>query len=431
MSRTGRFLIVFLLLTGLSRTPLQAQGIQTLTLKQAEDIALRNHPRIRVAQLTASAAQNVVTEVRSAYFPLAYGSLTGAGAESGSRIAAGGLNNPIIYNRYANGVTVSQLVTDFGRTGKLVQSSRLNAEAQQEDVEATRADILLQTDRAYFNALRAQSVLKVTQETVKARQLVVDQVTALAKSQLKSGLDVSFANVNLSEAKLLVVQAQNELQAAFADLSKALGYPDQQSFELREEPMPAAPSLDPSQLISQAMHDRPELAGQRFSRDAAQEFAKAERDLWFPTVSFLGSAGWIPYHQSTLKDSYAAAGLNINIPIFNGRLFSARRAEADLRAQAEDQRIKVLENRVAHDVRVAWLNANTAFQRVDLTSKLLDQANEALKLAQARYKLGLSSIIEFSQAQLNETQAEIQEAGAKYDYQIQTAVLSYELGSLP
>jgi outer membrane protein len=144
-----------------------------------------------------------------------------------------------------------------------------------------------------------------------------------------------------------------------------------------------------------------------------------------------GSAGWIPAHQRTLKDSYAAAGLNVNIPIFNGHLFSARPTEADLRLQASNQRLKDLENRVARDVRVAWLNVNSAYQRLDLTSKLQDEATQALKLAQARYNLGLSSVIEFSQAQLNETQAEIQGASAKYEFQIQNAVLNYELGSLP
>jgi outer membrane protein len=75
--------------------------------------------------------------------------------------------------------------------------------------------------------------------------------------------------------------------------------------------------------------------------------------------------------------------VNVNIPLFNGRLFNARRAEADFRAQAQDQRLKNLQNQVAQDVRVAWLKANTAYQRLDLTTQLLNQATEALHLAQA------------------------------------------------
>ena len=154
--------------------------------------------------------------MRSAYFPTVFGSVTGAEAQDGSRIAAGGLNNPIILDRVAAGVSVSQLVTDFGRTSDLVQTASLRAQALQQDAVTDRADVLLRVDRAYFNALRAQAILRVAQDTVNARQLVVDQVSALAPSNLKSGLDVSFAKVNLSEAQLLLLQARNDQAAAFA-----------------------------------------------------------------------------------------------------------------------------------------------------------------------------------------------------------------------
>ena len=145
-------------------------------------------------------------------------------AENDSRITAGALNNPIIYDRFADGVTVGQLVTDFGRTHELVKSSNLHAQAQQENVTTSRADVLLQADRAYYDCLKAQAVLQVAQETVKDRQLVSDQITELEKNKLKSGLDVSFANVDLAQAQLLLIQAQNDLQASFAELSAALGF---------------------------------------------------------------------------------------------------------------------------------------------------------------------------------------------------------------
>jgi outer membrane protein len=407
-----------------------AQSPQKLTLKEAEALAIQNHPRVRSAQFSASAAKEVTREVRSAYMPYVFGSLTAVGAEQNSRITAGGLNNPIIFDRYANGITVGQLVTDFDRTQNLLESSRLRTAAAQEDAQATREDILLQVDRAYYGVLRAQAVLKVARQTVDECQAVADQVAALEKSKLKSALDVSFANVNLAEARLLLVQAQNDVQAAFAVLSEALGDKQQHTFELAEDLLPPAPPADLSELTDKALRDRPELVGQRYAEQASQQFAKAERDLWFPTVSALASVGVTPVREDPLAAHYAAAGVNVNIPIFNGHLFSARRAEADFKAQAEAQNLKNLEDRVVRDLRVAWLNARTAYERLDLTQRLLDQANLALDLAQARYRLGLSSIVELSQAQLNQTQAQIQHASAKYDYQIQFTVLNYEAGTL-
>jgi outer membrane protein len=405
-----------------------AQAPQKLTLQDAEALALAHHPQIASIRYSALAADQGTREAKSAYYPFAYGSLTGAGADQPSRIAAGGLNNPIIFNREANGITVGQLVTDFGRTQNLVESSRLHAQAAAQDVQTSRLQVLLQVDRAYYDVIKAQAVLRVAEQTVKDRQLVADQVTALAKSKLKSGVDVSFADVNLAQAKLLLVQAQNDQQAGFAALSASLGYSDQRTFELADVPVPSAPPSQFSDLVTQAFKNRPELASQRYTQESAEKFAKAERDLWFPTISALVTAGVTPVHQAALGDNYAAAGLNVNIPIFEGHLFSARRAQAQFKARAEEENLRDLQDRVARDVRVAWLNANTGFQRLDLTSQYLQMANQALDLAQERYKLGLSSIVELSQAQLNQTQAEIEQVSAKYDYAFQIANLNFQIG---
>jgi outer membrane protein len=408
--------------------PLSAQQVTTLTLQEAEAIAVKNNPDVSVALLDAAAANQVTIETRSAFFPTANGSLTGAGALSGSRIAAGALNNPVIYDRLAAGVTVSQLITDFGRTSNLTASARLHAEARADSAKATRADVVLQADRAYFAALRAASVLTVAQETVSARQVVSDQVTALANANLKSELDVSFANVNLSDAKLLLLNAQNDIKASYADLSNALGYRDRRTFDLADPAMPPAPPEDANPLIQASLKQRPEILSARADLSGAQKFAVAEKDLRNPTISALASVGGIPAYQAPLESRYAAAGVNVNVPIFNGHLFSARRTEAELRAQASEQTLLSLENRITRDVEVALLNAGTAYQRLSVTAELLAQATQALALAQARYNLGLSSIVELSQAQLNLTSAQIANAGAKYDYDLQRSVLDYQTG---
>src|SRR5262249_46884397 len=115
---------------------------------------------------------------------------------------------------------------------------------------------------------------------------------------------------------------------------------------------------------------------------------------------------------------------------FNGFLFPARTREADLRAQAEKQQILDLRNRVSRDVRTGWLDANTAYERLSVSQQLLSQANLALDLAQTRYKLGLGSIVELSQAQLQQTQAEIGSAQAGYAYRLALASLRYQTGSI-
>jgi len=430
MRRHQLLFLLFLFALLFEGLPCSGQASQALTLQDAEKIAIQNHPQIQAATYLASAAAAQVTEVRSAYFPQAHGSLTGVEAEHNSRVAAGALNNPIIFDRFAEGFTVGQLVTDFGRTHELVKSSNLKAQAQQENVVTTRADVLLRLNVAYFAALKAQSVLQVAEQTVKSRQLVADQTDALQKSNLKSGLDVSFANVDLAQAQLLLIQAQNDVQATNAELSNALGYSDQRTFQLVDQILPSSPPADLTSLIQEALKSRPELIRQDLNVKSAQSFATAERDLSFPTISVLATAGLTPYRQDTLDSRYAAAGFNVNIPIFNGRLFSARRNEANSIAQAQEQYLRDLQNRIVRDVRTAWLNANSAFQRLAVTEQLLAESTQAFDLAQSRYGLGLSSIVELSQAQLNKTQAEIARVSAQYDYEGQIAYLNYQLGQL-
>ena len=423
-------LIALLVPFAIACAPVAAQNVQKLSLHEAEQIAIQNHPQIQAASNLASAAKSQVTEQRSAYYPTAFGSVTAVDSENNSRIAAGALNNPIIYERYANGLTVNQLVTDFGRTYQLVKSSNLHAQAAQENVVNTRADVLLNVDRSYFGVLKAQALLSVAQETVKDRQLVSDQVTELEKNKIKSGLDVSFANVDLAQARLLLIQAQNDLDTSYAQLSAALGYGDQRTFQLTDEPMPPSPPADFSDLLQQAMQNRPDLISLRLDTASAHTYATAERDLWFPTISAAGTAGLTPVGADQLAPRYAAVGVNVNIPIFNGHLYGALRSEANSRARADDQYVRDLQDSIVRDVRTAWLNANSAFQRLAVADQLLKSATDALDLAQSRYRLGLSSIIEFSQAQLNLTQTQLESASAKYDYQAQLSVLNYQIGSL-
>lgn len=420
----------FFFLLCLGAAAVFGQDTLRLSLHDAEQIALHNNPQISSARYMAEASKEVPKELRSNYQPTVFGSLTGAGASDGSRIAAGALNNPVIYNRFASGIGISQLVTDFGRTSNLIGSAQSRSLAEQENANASQADVLLAVDTAYYSVLRSQAVLTVARQTVSARQLVADQITTLAQNGLKSNLDVSFANVNLADAKLLLAGAENDVRASIAALATAIGYPNQRYFTLSDEPMPEAPPTDSAALIAEAVRNRPELASLRFQQEAAARYARAERDLWMPSISTVASVGLVPVGVAALQNQYGAVGVNVNIPLFNGGLFKARRTEAELRTRSAEEHTKDIQNRVVQDVQVAYLNALTGYERLGLTQKLLEQAKLALDLSQSRYNLGLSSFIEVSQAQLNLTSAQIAVANARYNYQSYWSTLQFQTGVL-
>jgi len=408
----------------------QTQQTMRLTLADAQRLAIQNNPQFSAAKYTAAAANQVPNQYRAAMQPNLSGNFTAVGADNGSRIAAGGLTNPAVYDRLGSGLTVSQLITDFGRTSNLVGMAKLQAAAQNELTEATRADIVLATSSAYFAVLSAQAVLQVVDETVKTRQTVVEQVTALAESKLRSTLDVSFANVNLSGAKLLQVQAQNDLKAAEARLATAMGLPGEPSFVLAEEPLPAALPNRVQDLIDSAIQNRPELKDLRLQQSAAERLAKAEHALYYPSVGVLGTAGFAPAAEAQIPGRYGAIGMNISIPIFNGGLFKARQSEAELKAKAAGANVTDQQNSIIRDVRIAYLNAATAYDRMALTQELLQQAKLAMDLSQSRYDLGLAAIVELSQAQLNLTSAQIANTTARYDYQAQRINVDFQTGVL-
>jgi len=407
-----------------------AATTKTLTLAEAERLALKNNPNISVANLKAMISHQNIREQRSALLPTAFLSVTAVDSRPGSRVAAGALNNPVIYPRAATGATVSQLITDFGRTSNLVASSEFEAKAQDQTAIATTADILLAVDQAYFNTLETKALVSVAQQTLDARQTLVDKIQALTSAKLRSDLDLSFTQVDASRARLLLLEAQNNYQAALAGLSALLGFSDEQDFQLVEEPTAAnPPPLDVLPLISEALAQRPEVLALRDRVQAAETFGHAEHDLWRPNVSALGVVGLAPVRDNHIPNWYGAVGVNINIPVFSGFLFSARAQSADLQTSADRQRLVDLENNIARDVRDAWHDSERAFERLSVTGQLRAQANLALDLAQSRYNLGLSSIVEFSQAELQKTEADISDTDARYQYRLTQIVLAYTMGA--
>ncbi len=421
------------LLLGAAITLQAADAPQRLTLQEAQQIALKLYPTISVANLVALAARENAVQVRSGLFPNIYGSATGAGVgdENNTRLAAGQLSNPRIFDREAEGISISQLITDFGRTSELTRSAKYRTRANEMNVAATREQVLLEVNNAYFSVLGAQAVMEVARQTVLSRQSILQQTQMLATNKLKSDLDVSFASVDLDQANILLARATNGLLTSFAILSDLLADRKVETFVLTDVPMAARITNDVSALILQALAQRPELASLRYQSDAAQEFAKAEGKLLYPSINAMGQVGVVPEGtDSQFTSPYAIGAVNLNVPIYAGGLYTSRRRQAEDQARAAQETLRNAEDNIIRDVQVSQLELDLAFQQLALTRSLLKNANDALVLTQARFKNSLSSVVDLSQAELNQTQAQIGEANARYDYQIKHSALNFQLGKL-
>jgi outer membrane protein len=403
-----------------------------LTLEQAETMALANQPRMLAAQLRARASAERVREARAGYQPTVAFNATGVGvADTGTSTAAGNITTSSLSDRFAYGGNLTQMVTDSGRTSALVSSARATAEAQADMATLTRAQVRLNVREAYYQVLGAEAVLRAAQAALDNRALVSRQLSALAESELKSTLDVNFAKVLQSEAELAVVRAESAAAQQRSHLATAMGLQTPIASLLMDvsatvDALPPAPDS----LLAQSITQRADLNAAQSRQKAAAEFALSEKRLSYPTLNILGAAGEIPFHDHTLHDNYAAAGFNLNIPIFNGGAYRARQTEAKLEASARTRDTEELRLEVGEQVRDSWYRANEAYRSLDVTARLVAQSKEALRLAQDRYDAGLGSIVELNEAQLNETSAEITAADATYTYLSRRAELDYAAGLL-
>lgn len=328
----------------------------------------------------------------------------------------------------------SQLITDFGRTTNLVAYSRLRERAQQANELATREDVLLVTDQLFYSALQTQALLNVARETVNLRKITQGQVNELTQNHLRSTLDLTFANVNLSQAQLLLLDAQNNADAAMAALGEVLGLDQPVHYALVDtSKADPPPPPDEQALIAIALQQRPDLQSLDLERQAQERYSRAQADQRLPSLTAVGTVGVSPVRpgQYYVSSWDGAVGANLNVPIFNGFLYSSEAKEARLRTQVAAEQSRQLRDRIVRAVQTAWLDANNAFVRITVTAQLLDQANQSLSLAQTRYKLGLSSIVELSQAQLQQTEAQISNTNAQYQYRLTLAVLKFQTGVQP
>ena len=224
--------------------------------------------------------------------------------------------------------------------------------------------------------------------------------------------------------------AESNVQKTQAQLTASIGQEGNAHYILADESLPPSPDANSAGYINEAIGNRPDLKALRLQGESATHQARAERDLNYPSVNVLATGGEVPVHDSTIYRNYSEVGININVPIFNGGLYTARATEASLEAKAADKDASLREVEIVRDVRMTWADARDAYLQIDVTQRLVDQTNVAMRLAQARYDAGLGSIVELNQAELNQTSALITAASARFDYLRSMTAFRFALGDL-
>ncbi len=402
-----------------------------LTLVQAETLALQNHPDIKASVFDEFAASEAVKIARAGYLPQAYGEAVTAVAPGGTRIAAyNAITDPTIIQRTALGVGVTQYISDFGRTGDLVQAAEFDVRARSATADRTRDTVLLTVTQAYFDVLRANALLVVADQTKSERGTLLRQARALQRAGLRSTLDVAIAERDVASADQLGLEAQNRRLDAFAELTEAIGSSEYAIYRLADLGTipPVPPAFTALEVAAEA--NNPDILQAQAERDAAVARQQAANRFSAPTLDGYGFFGASAYKESNVAypSPYAAAGINFTVPIYTGGSIAAQKREAADIAAAAFQSTVAARNRLLRDVRVAYEDLKTARGNVAVSDRLLQTANVALHDTNVRYRIGLNTIVDVSQAELERTQAAIAAANARYDYALREADLQFATG---
>jgi outer membrane protein len=406
-----------------------------LGLQTAIETSLHNHPLVQEANASLTASSARVDQTKSIYYPQIYANADGAAGAG--RInprfvtPAGAMLQPNL-STYAAGLLASQRIYDFGMTRNLVESSQFGERAQEQDVNARRALVIVNVQRSYLNSLKRQRLVRIAEETVRERGIIAGQIETLYRQQLKSKLDLDLVRVELVNAESLLVRARNDLKAGFADLNRAMGVPGSEDYTLEDMPIDVKGQRALNDLIADSLA-HPELKRAKEQTASAQAKKRAMKSQFLPTVSAIVSGGYYdtidPSRNNNLTTGgWWAAGGVVSMPIFTGGLIENQVKEAAAQEAAAMAQSTNIEQALTQQVTNAYLDTVNFTQQIKLGEELVKTAQEALSLAKQRYKLGLGSVVEVTQAEVGLTASQTKLAEAQYDYKISEVTLAYAAG---
>ncbi|HQP30165.1 MAG TPA: TolC family protein [Deltaproteobacteria bacterium] len=401
------------------------QGGETLDLKRCIAIALQHHPSIKSSSGILAASRSRIDQARSAYFPQ-----VGWTTEASRIHPAGGAssngNGDASYSEYATRVGLTQKLFDFGRTSAQTGVRALEAEAAAADLGAVRDRIVYQVILAYYALLSAEQNREVHARTVTQFEQHLQRARTFFEIGVRSKIDVTKAEVDLSRARLNLLMAENALTIAGLTLKNAIGVPEAPDFEVKEMPLPSAPVASQEQALERAFAQRPDLRAVMSRREAAQRAVDLARTGCYPALDGKAAYGFTD-REFPLEEEWSI-GIGLSIPLFNGLLTRSQVDEAVAFLSSARAEEELARQTVRFDIAQAYANLSNVRQRFDLAEVSLMQAVENRGLAEGRYAAGVGDALEVTDAVVAEVAARTESISARYDYQIALAALARAMG---
>ena len=430
MTRKGLTLLIIPAFIAVLSGALAGQVQQRLSLGQAIEMAVDNHPRVLKAELAVTAGEARVRHAHSGAYPqlnsggVAKQGLSGSGAAFGLH----GLANSPEPDDMAVSVNASYDVLDFGRTKHETSARTWELVYLQHQLSAVEAEVIRDVRKAYFTALKAARPVEVAKRNLEARQLNLRQAEAFFRAGLRSKIDVHLAQAEVARGQLRLTQAHNEQAVSVAALNHAMGSGDSSlQFQLEQPDLALREMPDLPVLIAAGLANRPELRALEARIEARREWVERAKKERYPRIMAAFSGGWARFAELSLSN-LLFGGFAIKLPVFTGGQLKASIQENEqAQQQAMVTRDQLLQD-IPLEITTVYHQLANSTEAIRTFERVKAHADDALRLARARYRMELADQVELALAQASQAEAESEYFSALYDYEIQTAELLYTTG---
>lgn len=407
-----------------------------LTLQDAIATALAQHPTLRVGEANVAAARYRVHQQAAGYLPRGGYTYSFTHQQRPVTAAVGGVrldgeqqrtrSVAQVFDFHSTSLGFSQVLFDFGRTLDAIRAASASVEASMADVETTKQEVIFTTKQAYYGLLSSQHLLRVAEETVRQNQKHLEVAQARLEVGVAPRFDVTQAQVQVSNAQLNFVSAQNTVARGRETLRTAMGSTAPLAVTLVDALDRHEIKGSDEDLVQLAYTHRPELRSLRAQQKAATERASSLRKQHLPQLSSAAQYSWTG-RGYPLQDGWNI-GLTLSVPLFDNILTTAQVGEAQANLQGLVAQGDDLQQRIAFEVRDSVLELRRADESIRVGQATETQARENLALAEGRYQVGVGNIIEVTDAQASMTSARANVIQALYNFQTARARLEKAIG---
>ncbi len=446
MKYLGYILLAAWLATGMAEAQTPPAAPQALSLQEAVAVALKNNPTVQAADAYAEAVQQGITVAVSARYPrvdfsegftrgnnpvYVFGSLLTQRQFAAQNFQLGYLNTPPALDNFRTQFSASMPLWDAGQTSRRIGDARLEAQSSAKAGQRTRQEVIFNVVQAYLNGLLAAEKIRVAQADVELTKADLARAEAREELGLAVPSDLLSAKVQLAQAQEDSLRARNAEAIAQAALNVAMGVaedaPTVIEGRLSQVEFEAGALAERQQ---RALTARPDFQQLEIGKERAANGVRMARAEFLPKVNLFSA--WEEDNQTFLTrgGNNWAMGATLTFNLFDGGANRAHLKESRARERQVGAWREQMASAVRLQVREAFLNLNTARDRVEVSRGAASQAEESLRIIQNRYEAGLATITDLLRAETARTSAQKNLLNALFDYRLSYAALELATGEL-